>query len=627
MIELQKSLHCIWQKGIQDGLVTNEEAKKTIGLSVTEIGKVRLSPNDKFKPGVPYAYPLFKVHKLNEKQLRSKVIPPLRLVTDLHDGVTARSDKFIVWRFLADLCKDYSRDLVKDSTDALIKLECLRENAEVKSGTRIFNMDVVSLYDSLRIELVLEAIDHAMNECRPEWNSQLKEWLKDLIELSCRSGVVKSKDGWYTSAKGIPTGGVPCVHIANITVYYVLSRLAFNANVRPPELISLLRFVDDGLGFWKGSQESFNVWMENLNEVSTEEFGLSFTYELFEEDQFAQFLDINLRLEFAENCIMVTDIYRKPTDANRYLQFTSHHPRHVFSSIVYSAGLRYRRLINCDITLHKRLDELALIFQNSGYPNKMVRDILGRIKIMPRILQYKERDKTKQFITPWLVMYGPGYEETVMKSKEMNSVLLKSNVWEKKVDAGLKDIVKVVTKRGPNLADMLFKRKRLALESFSEGGNITSPCTSQGCMCCKMVSKKVEVTTNGKRAKSAGGSCASRNVIYYMQCKQCQDGYVGKTVEHLKNRMNSHRKSFYANLRQAENISAVEIDDTNILGLHLITKHQKCSRSDFNKSYEVTILSDSVTPSSLRIVEQSFIDRLNTLAPFGLNQINSIQGF
>ena len=51
---------------------------------------------DKFKPGVPYAYPLFKVHKLNEEDLKSKVIPPLRLVTDLHDGVTARSDKFIV---------------------------------------------------------------------------------------------------------------------------------------------------------------------------------------------------------------------------------------------------------------------------------------------------------------------------------------------------------------------------------------------------------------------------------------------------------------------------------------------------------------------------------------------------
>ena len=113
--------------------------------------------------------------------------------------------------------------------------------------------------------------------------------MKDLIELSCKSGVVKSTDGWYTSAQGIPTGGVPCVELGNITVYYVLHHLAYNDNVRPPELLNLLRYVDDGLGFWTGDEESFKTWMTNLNVSSTDIFGLSFTFELFEMDKFAQF--------------------------------------------------------------------------------------------------------------------------------------------------------------------------------------------------------------------------------------------------------------------------------------------------------------------------------------------------
>ena len=139
--------------------------------------------------------------------------------------------------------------------------------------------------------------------------------------------------------------------------------------------------------------------------------------------------------------------------------------------------------------------------------------------------------------------------------------------------------------------------------------------------------------TNHRTAKGVGRSCVSKNVIYCMQCQLCQDGYVGKTVESLKECLNSHRKSFYATLRHVEDVEKIETDDTNILGVHLIKKHQITARDafdkckDFNKSYKVSILADDVTPSNIRIIEQSFIGRLNTFAPFGLNQINSLPGF
>ena len=299
-----------------------------------------------------------------------------------------------------------------------------------------------------------------------------------------------------------------------------------------------------------------------------------------------------------------------------------------FYSVVYSAALRYRRIINNDDTLQLRLKELNVIFEKSGYPTEMVNTILHKVGNTNRVLQYRTKNDEKAFVTPWLAVYGPGFDEVKEKCSEMNSILIKSEVWKEEVDDGKKDIIKVVAKRGPNLADMLFKRKRLALGSGSVGGKVcTLSCPSNQCLCCKIVSEKETVNINGRVTKSAGGTCSSNNVVYLMQCKICGDGYVGKTVETLRERMKGHRKAFYATLRNIHKINKIEADDDNIVGLHLVQKHHKTKREDFSESYEVTILSKDITPCRIRIVEQSFIDQLHTIAPFGMNQNNSLASF
>ena len=84
-----------------------------------------------------------------------------------------------------------------------------------------------------------------------------------------------------------------------------------------------------------------------------------------------------------------------------------------------------------------------------------------------------------------------------------------------------------------------------------------------------------------------------------MQCKICKDGYVGKTVETLRERMKGHRKAFYATLRNMDKINRIVVDDDNIVGLHLVKKHQKTKREDFSECYQVTILSKDITPCLL----------------------------
>ena len=150
------------------------------------------------------------------------VRPPVRLVTDLHDGVTSRSDKFLVWKWLAPLCKDYAYDLVKDSSEALMKLERIESDGLLSDSTLAFGLDVVSLYDSLKFDVVRMALSDAMDSCRPEWDDDFRDFLIDVTVSSLSSAVVNFQGSWYGVEEGVPTatGGIPSVSVANISVFF-----------------------------------------------------------------------------------------------------------------------------------------------------------------------------------------------------------------------------------------------------------------------------------------------------------------------------------------------------------------------------------------------------------------------
>jgi hypothetical protein len=633
---LSKELQGLWCAGVSNQYVSAKQAKSTVGLIFKGKGKPTLSTADIYKPGIPYGYPLFKVHKLSKQQLEEKKIPPTRFVTDLSNSVSARSDKFLVWQWLGPLARDYAIDLVKDSTAALIKLEDFSEATKVDNSMLSFSIDVVSLYDSLNHKLVFEALDDAMEVCRPDWSPDFRKWVKDLLVASFKSAVVKFEDTWYAGVNGIPTGGIPSVDAGNISVYYVLKKLVYLVNVKPKELLFFLRFVDDGTGLWGGDHDSFLCWFQKLRQSSVAVYGLDFTYSLNPVTENTQFLDIQYSFEDGK---LTTDLYKKETDANRFLNYSSFHPRHMFESIVYSQGIRYRRIINDDNLFLLRLVELRGFFIKSSYPEYLVDRALDKVRSRPRILQYKAKAKEEQPFVPWIVTYGAGFDEAKKMAVEVNEILANSSTWgDKTPERSMK--VKVISRRSPNIKDLLFKRRSISMSS-SETSLATVPCTKpeerkrgRPCQSCMLMSGTPEIRNNDRTAKSAGGNCKSKGLIYAAQCVLCfiNNTYAGKTVQELHCRINAHRHSFFDILKLCNNIAENEnpielenVDDTNVLGAHLYLKHGKIEKSDFNKYFKFTILK-FVMPSNIRIVEQSFIDSLNTLYPFGLNNVKSISG-
>ena len=117
------------------------------------------------------------------------VEPPARLVTSLCEGVAKRSDVYIADKFLKGLEKDFCKDLLVDSSDALRWLDRTnsRLSRETKKPVHCFTFDFKSLYDSLGPTLVKEALVYAMNQCRTQWSDEQKNvCVIDIFETSSR---------------------------------------------------------------------------------------------------------------------------------------------------------------------------------------------------------------------------------------------------------------------------------------------------------------------------------------------------------------------------------------------------------------------------------------------------------
>ena len=372
------------------------------------------------------------------------------------------------------------------------------------------------------------------------------------------------------------------------------------------------RYIDDGAGFYTGSTRSFKTWMNSVNEA-LHAYGLLIDESLIKDvDQFAPFLDILFC--FDKNGSLQTDLYVKPTDARSYLNYSSAHPNHIFSGIVYSQCLRLRRIINDQTRLVYRLKELCQAFEKSSYPSKMLKSISAKVLNMDRDLNPSNPDDTDDSDSkPILVVSCFGTDDKLVKTlKSHENELLKTNSFKK----SKKPLFQFVKKTAPNLGSMLSVHKSIALGSKS---GTTTPCNvHSNCKCCGLIRKNDIHEINGRRVSGAPGTCKTKNVIYHVECKLCWKPYIGRTVQQTCKRMNGHRECFYEILR---NGNVDESKDDYSLGLHLVQDHGLTDPGDFNKHYQVCIL-EVCSPSRLEKKEHNYIHGYNTLHPIGLNKVN-----
>ena len=146
-------------------------------------------------------------------------------------------------------------------------------------------------------------------------------------------------------------------------------------------------------------------------------------------------------------------------------------------------------------------------------------------------------------------------------------------------------------------------------------------CHGRGCKTCPMTMKKSEVIVANQKIKLLEGSCKTYNTCYLAQCSICDKSYTGRTVNPLHKRINGHRECYKEVLRQTSNTSKKEIDtDSGLyaLGLHLHLDHGLTDPAAFDRHLKFGIL-DVVSPSMIDVKEFTWMHRLNTFAPVGIN--------
>ena len=78
---------------------------------------------------------------------------------------------------------------------------------------------------------------------------------------------------------------------------------------------------------------------------------------------------------------------------HKYLHFTSSHPNHTKRSIVYSQGLRVKRICSEKEDFLKHMREIKLWFLKRGYPENIVDHELGEVVFSESSQWNNKRDK------------------------------------------------------------------------------------------------------------------------------------------------------------------------------------------------------------------------------------------
>ena len=113
-------------------------------------------------------------------------------------------------------------------------------------------------------------------------------------------------------------------------------------------------------------KEHVKQFHDHLNSV---EQNIQFTIEM-EQNNCLPFLDT---LTIRKEDYLTTDIYRKPTHTDKYLDFTSHHPIQHKRSVVNTLLERAEKIPSTNAAKRKERNLVFKVLQDNNYPKKFIK--------------------------------------------------------------------------------------------------------------------------------------------------------------------------------------------------------------------------------------------------------------
>ena len=187
-----------------------------------------------------------------------------------------------------------------------------------------------------------------------------------MVTFCLNNSFIVYQNNSYKTLKGIPTGGSISRQEADIFLHWLIF-IVLSGKIPMWNLIQVWRrYIDDILGIWRGTEWQFKQFIDNLNSL-TLPYGIKFDKTKISKS--INFLDTTLYLEKDDSgkWKIQHSLYRKPTDAVRFLRRDSFHPPHIFKSVPYSQYLRVISRHSKESTRDESMRELTRRFMEAGY--------------------------------------------------------------------------------------------------------------------------------------------------------------------------------------------------------------------------------------------------------------------
>ena len=206
-----------------------------------------------------------------------------------------------------------------------------------------------------------------------------------------------------------------------------------------------------------------------------------------EQDSKLSFLDVLVTRQ--ADGTLATSVYRKPTFSGLLLKWDSYVPKHFKKSLVQGFIYRAWRLCSSFDNFHSELDFIRSMLRANGYPLNFIESNI-----------HKFLNKCYS-MTPGLPLYGPEKKEAFITLPYcgLSSVKIKRQLY--RMIGTIAPWIKLT---------VIFK-----------------PAKTLKTLC---------------RLKSPIPIPSRSNVVYKVNCSECPDFYIGKTIRKLQQRLNEHSK-------------------------------------------------------------------------------------
>ena len=323
------------------------------------------------------------------------------------------------------------------------------------------------------------------------------------------------------------------------------------------------------------------------------------------------FLDLTLYKgqRFAQHGILDIKPFFKDTNKFQYLQFSSAHPRSTFKGILKGEHTRLLRACSDQQEYNCILQKMYGIFRDRGYPRALIEKVQHDLPFSSRQATLQPKQLGRGRYDTFLVMqFTPDLDVSNIREilklppQEQPHVPTPCLALKKSKDIGSR----LVRAKLKGFVDPSHSSDKIVIPITPNFQGHSAGCAKSGCKCCKVMSRKVRVTSssNGKTFSTPPHTnCDSKCLVYLLECSKCHKGnqYVGQTQRPLSQRISGHR--------------AAHSKKTNLpIYKHFISKVDH----SFEHSIRITVL-ELCNSSNLNARESYWISTLDTVYPKGLN--------